>query len=126
MIDIATLIILIAGGLAIGFVIGQRFSISYRQIYAYRRLMMDTLKQYRSQITALRRQLAEYETPPEVSGLDISSIEKALGLKLPSWVKPLVKPYLDDLAKNPDKIKELIKQFTANKPASGQILDVWS
>jgi hypothetical protein len=126
MTDISTLVVLLAGGLAIGFLFGQRFSMSYRQIYAYRRLMMDTLKQYRSQITALRRQIAEYETPPEVSGLDINAIEKALGLKLPSWVKPLIKPYIDDLAKNPDKIKELVKQFTSAKPASNQTLEVWS
>ena len=125
MIDITTLAVL-AGGLAVGFVLGQRFSISYRQIYAYRRLMVDTIKQHRAQITALRRQLAEYETPPEVSGLDISSIERALGMKLPSWVKPLIKPYLDDLAKNPDKVKELIKQFASGKQQPNQTLEVWS
>ena len=126
MIDITTLAVLLAGGLAIGFVLGQRFSISYRQIYAYRRLMMDTLKQYRSQITALRRQLAEYESPPEISGLDINSIEKALGMKLPAWVKPLIKPYLDELTKNPDKVKELIKQFASGKQQPNQTLEVWS
>jgi len=125
MIDITTLAIL-AGGLAIGFVLGQRFSMSYRQVYAYRRLMLDTLKQYRSQITGLRRQLAEYESPPEISGLDINSIEKALGMKLPAWVKPLIKPYLDDLAKNPDKVKELIKQFASGKQQPNQTLEVWS
>ncbi len=88
-----------------------------------REMLQGTIKQ-------LRARLRNYEQPPRLQGsVDIGDIERILGVKLPSWAKQLVQPYIEELAKNPDKLKEILQKFqqTAGQKAEGQqpIYEVW-
>ncbi len=88
-----------------------------------REMLQSTIKQ-------LRARLRNYEQPPRLQGsVDIGDVERILGVKLPGWAKGFIQPYLDELQKNPDKLKELLSKFQQAAGQKGEaqqpIYEVW-
>ncbi len=74
-----------------------------------REMMKNTIK-------SLQARLRTYEQPPRIEGnVDLGDIERMIGIKLPSWAKAFIQPYLKDLQEHPEKLQELISKLTKPK-----------
>ncbi len=100
--------LLTIGGFALGYGLAYYTSKHRRLERTFsleREMLQDTIKQ-------LRQRLRNYEQPPRLQGsVDVGDIERILGVKLPSWAKSLVQPYIEELSKNPEKLKEILQRF---------------
>ncbi len=114
--------ILLVAGFAAGYLL-QYFTSKQRRLertFALEREMM------KNTIKSLHARLRTYEQPPKLEGnIGLGDLERTLGVKLPSWVKPIIQPYLEELQQHPEKLQEILSKIAKPKTEGQKELTIY-